>query len=80
MTEYNFEAYAVGIVTASVCSTLSLEQTTTELNLEHPTEIDTPWEVATLDDGALEPFRCGTLNGGPCDKYPATHKHWLFHC
>lgn len=78
--EYDFEAYAVGIVTASACSTLSLEDTTQQMNLEHPTGLESEWEVATQDDGTLEPFRGGLLNGGPCDRHPATHKHWLFHC
>jgi len=68
-----FIAYAVGLVHASVCSALPVEETAARLNAEHPTGVG-PW---TLSD---EDFRDGTPNGCTCHDHPETHQHWLFVC
>ncbi|HEX6970501.1 MAG TPA: hypothetical protein VF174_17040 [Micromonosporaceae bacterium] len=72
---YEFRAYAVGLCSASVCTSLSDEEATERLNSEHPTGISSRWEVAddpTFSDGRPNPL--------PCDDYPDTHRHILFHC
>jgi len=71
---YEFRAYAVGFVSASVCSALSIEETAKRLNYEHPTGIG-PWTLATERE-----FNDGTPMPCECEDYPATHKHYLFHC
>lgn len=71
----NFTAYSVGLMSASVCTSLPLEQATELLNLEHPTGIGSQWTFA--ED---EPFADGSANPHECEQQPATHKHYLFHC
>lgn len=71
----DFEAYAVGVVCASVCSSLSLEETTGRLNEEHPTGIHSGWALSK--DPA---FKTGESNPKPCERSPTTHKHYLFNC
>ena len=71
----DFEAYLVGIVYASVCSALSLEETTARLNAEHPTGIRSQWELSPD-----KKFASGGDNPCPCDRAPTTHKHYLFNC
>ena len=70
-----FDAYSVGIVSASVCSSLSLKETTKRLNTEHPTGISTNWEFARG-----EKFHTGQKNPHLCEVHSKTHKHYLFHC
>ena len=69
----SFRAYSVGLCYASVCTSLSLPETTKRLNLEHPTGIS-PWEKAD------EKFRTGESNPCQCNENPQTHKHYLFVC
>lgn len=70
-----FTAYAVGVCNASVCTSLSDDEATARLNLEHPTGIG-PWFVA-----ADSHFADGThTNPCPCEDKPDTHRHILFHC
>jgi len=69
-----FIAYSVGIVSASVCSSLSPEETADRLNRECPTGISSPWQISS------EAFRTGEPNPCPCEDAPATHKHYLFSC
>jgi len=76
MSSPDFEIYKIGLCCASVCSTLSLEETTERLNVEHPTGITSRWEPskdATFADGK-SPNPC------PCNQNPTTHKHYLFNC
>jgi hypothetical protein len=68
-----FDAYSVGLVFASVCTSLSIEDATRRLNAESPTGVG-DW---MLHDGD---FRTGESNPCPCDKAPETHKHMLFSC
>ena len=74
MSPKDFQAYAVGICNASVCSNLTLEETTRQLNREHPTGIG-KWELSQ------EPtFAAGEPQPCPCNLHPETHKHYLFEC
>lgn len=72
---YDFAAYSVGVVCASVCTSLTDEQATDRLNAEHPTGITTRWQVAPD-----ETFATGQPNPTPCEHHPETHRHILFHC
>ncbi|MGR6922602.1 hypothetical protein ACU635_50825 [[Actinomadura] parvosata] len=69
-----FDAYSVGLVCASVCTSLTDDQAAARLNEAHPTGITSRWEVAD------EPFANGDPNGRPCPDRPDTHRHLLFHC
>jgi hypothetical protein len=59
---------------ASVCSSLSIEETTARLNVKHPTGIASQWQLSG------DKFKGGQENPCPCDKAPDTHKHYLFEC
>lgn len=76
MTEpvHVFAAYSVGLVYASVCTSLTTDQTAARLNEQHPTGITSRWSLAD------EPFASGDANGRPCNTQPATHRHLLFTC
>jgi hypothetical protein len=71
-----FTAYAVGVCNASVCTSLSDEEATFQLNLQHWTGIGAPWQIS--DDTH---FADGThTNPCPCEDQPDTHRHILFNC
>lgn len=70
-----FWAYSLGLCSASVCTSLPDDQATDRLNAEHPTGIDSRWSIA---DGPT--FANGQPNPRPCDSWPDTHRHILFHC
>ena len=70
-----FDAYRVGVMMASVCSSLPLDATGRRLNAERPTGIPSPWQPS--GDAA---FRSGEPNPCPCERNPETHKHYLFEC
>jgi hypothetical protein len=75
MSDPAFTAYAVGLCSASVCTSLPDEEAAERLNAGHPTGISSRWEVAE------EPtFADGTPNPQPCHDHPETHRHLLFHC
>jgi hypothetical protein len=69
-----FTAYAVGLCYASACTSLTDDEATAQMNTEHPTGIDSAWEIAN------EPFASGDPNGRPCDQHADTHRHILFTC
>lgn len=69
------EAYVVGVMTASVCSRFSLEETARRLNEESPTGISSLWQPAENKE-----FATGQPNPCPCERSPETHKHYLFEC
>lgn len=69
----NFWAYTVGVCSASVCSSLPLEEVTAQLNREHPTGISSQWTHSK------ESFADGSSNPWPCPDSPA-NKHYLFEC
>lgn len=71
-----FMPYSVGLVAASVCTSLPVEEAARRLNLLHPTGIDSQWHKSkdkTFADKV-------TANGAPCPDYPETNKHYLFNC
>lgn len=68
-----FTAYAVGFVSASVCTSLPDEDATRRLNIEHMTGVH-PWVIS--DD---ETFADGTPHPCPCPD-SEEHRHVLFHC
>jgi hypothetical protein len=72
------EYYAgVGLVYVSICApaSMTLEQITAQVNLDHPTGIDSAWSLAN------EPFRNGedSRNPHPCE-IDHTRSHYLFSC
>ena len=70
-----FECYALGLVCASVCTSLTNEEAARRLNALHPTGISSGWEVAedaTFADGE-------TPNPAPCPDVEG-HRHVLFEC
>lgn len=69
-----FDAYVVGPVYASVCTSLSDEEATRRLNAEHPTGIASAWAVSS--DAT---FSGGQPNPCPCPQYPG-NRHVLFSC
>jgi hypothetical protein len=69
-----FEAYSVGLVCASVCTNMTVEEATAELNRQHPTGIATRWSLST--DKA---FRGGEPNPCPCNRHEG-RLHYLFNC
>ncbi len=69
-----FEAYSVGIVSASVCTSLTVKEATELLNDEHPTGISSKWSLSKD-----KTFRTGQTNGCNCPDY-AGNKHYLFNC
>ena len=68
-----FEVYSVGFVCASVCTTLSIEEATRRLNIEHSTGVG-PWHLS-----ADPTFASGSPNPSPCDR-GGESKHFLFNC
>ncbi len=71
----DFDVYSTGIYCASVCSALSIKETTRRLNAEHPTGITSDWHPSEDTH-----FRTGQPNPCPCERNPETHKHYLFNC
>lgn len=70
----DFSIIEIGLVFASVCTSLSVEETTDRLNAEHPTGIESRWSLHYAG------FKTGEDNPCPCDRSPETHKHMLFSC
>lgn len=71
----DFEAYSVGLVSASACSSLSRKETERRMNLEHPTGISSGWRISKDKKWAT-----GEPTPSPCNLKPKTHKHYLFNC
>lgn len=69
-----FDAYAVGLCEASVCSSLGKAETRARLNRQRPTGIKSRWRLAK------ESFATGEPNPHPCENFPETHNHYLFDC
>lgn len=70
-----FDVLAVGIVAASVCTSLSDEEATARLNETEPTRISSGWALS--EDPT---FADGSPNPQPCSLKPETHRHLLFNC
>lgn len=71
----DFKVYAAGLTHASVCSSLSLEETTHRLNKEMPSGTRRGWQPC--ED---KKFKSGEPNPCRCEEAPKTHKHYLFDC
>lgn len=69
-----FIPYSVGFISASVCSRLSIEETTKRLNYERPTGITSQWTLSTD-----KTFATGEPQGCQCPDHP-DNKHYLFTC
>lgn len=70
----DFEVYSLGIVSASVCTSLSIEAATERMNKFHPTGIRSEWKLSknkTFASGPPMPCQCPDHE---------THKHYLFNC
>ena len=62
-----FEVY-IGLLSAIVCTNLSVEEAGNRLNREYPSGTPVGWVLADTEDKILQ-----------CDK-KSTHKHILFFC
>lgn len=71
----DFQCYNLGLVCASVCSSLSLKEISKRLNLEYPTGIKSDWRFSNS-----KTFLSGHTNPCHCNTNPKTHKHYLFSC
>lgn len=70
----DFECYRLGLCTASICTSLPIEEAVERMNQENPTGINSPW---SLSDST---FQGGEPNPSPCNESPETHKHYLLEC
>lgn len=70
----DFTIYGLGIVCASVCSSLPREEVERRMAAEE-TGLDHGWFPSK--DKA---FRTGQPNPCPCNSHPETHTHYLFNC
>lgn len=72
-----FQAYKVGLVSASICTNLSIEEATDRLNVEHPTGIASRW----VWNSEAKTFAGGEPHPTPCERDPESgRRHLLFHC
>jgi len=71
----DFVAYDIGTLYASVCSSLTPEETAERMNLANPNGQLPPWRIATEVAS-----RGGRPNPYPCPQDPRTHKHYLMIC
>lgn len=69
-----FDAYSVGPLSASVCSSLGPEETVKRMNEEYPTGIESPWSLAKDTH-----FKTGQPNPCFCEQNPSTHMHYLLY-
>lgn len=69
-----FQAYSVGLISASVCTSLPIDQATQRLNTAYPTGISSKWQPSEDTH-----FKCGTPIGCQCPDYK-DNKHFLFNC
>jgi hypothetical protein len=67
--------YGIGLMCASVCTTLSDDEATEQLNLMEPTGIKAGWVISEDKN-----FRTGEANPCPCELHPETRRHILFNC
>jgi len=71
----DFEAYRIGLDAASVCSSLSQDETVRRMNADHVLPSPLCWHLSKD-----KTFRGGEPNPCPCDRAPETHKHYLMNC
>jgi hypothetical protein len=70
-----FEAYSIGICSASICTSLPIEEAVKRMNDENPTFISSDWELAD-DEYFLDNKN---LNGCNCPDHEG-NKHYLLTC
>lgn len=74
-----FQVISFGVIYASTCSSLDVDETTARLNLVHPTGLafhsNLRWRPSTD-----ETFATGQSNPCRCELQPDTHEHRLFTC
>ena len=70
----DYEAYAVGFVHISVCSSLDPLEVVQRVNEEHPTGLEWGWKIDENN------FASGEANPCPCNTDPETHRHYLMVC
>jgi hypothetical protein len=71
----DFEAYSIGFVCASICTSLPIEEAVKRMNDEHPAGTMNGWMLSKDTN-----FRQGKPNPCPCEDHPETHKHYLLNC
>ena len=75
MVAEHFEVYSLGIVCASVCTSIRDPEAVAEtMNLNHPTGIESDWAVS--EDPT---FKGGAPNPCQCEDHPG-RLHWLLNC
>ena len=74
VASYDFIIYRLGLVYASVCSSLPPEEVAARMKAE-PTGIGSEWFWSRDQN-----FRTGQSNPCPCVVWPNTHVHYLFSC
>lgn len=70
----DFECYALGLIYASICTSLPVEEAIARANDEYPTGLDHGWSLCS------EAFRDGSPNPCACPDAPETHRHYLLGC
>lgn len=74
MNNKHFTAYSVGIVCASVCTDMEIQEAIDQLNREHSTGISSSWVLSES-----KAFRGGEPMPCVCERDP-TRTHYLFNC
>ena len=69
-----FEAYSIGLVCASVCTSLPVEDAVKRMNEENPAGNNLSWQLSEDKN-----FRDGVANGCDCLDCPGK-KHYLLVC
>lgn len=71
----DFECYGTGLIHASICTSLPIEDALVRMNAENPSGTTHGWVKSSN-----ETFATGAANPCPCHDAPDTHKHWLLEC
>lgn len=83
-TEVQVILYAVGLVSASVCTNGTPEQAIEYMNARYPTGLDHGWSLSNdgfaLYDESGNFIGYHTANTLPCDQSPDTHTHYVLEC
>jgi len=74
-----FQLLAIGLVYASVCSSLPEQETTDMLNLVHPTGMVYASDLLWTPSSDVT-FAAGQPNPCKCELRPDTHVHRLYTC
>jgi hypothetical protein len=69
------DLYCIGILSLSVCSRLSPEETVKRVNAIHPCGTTLGWVLS-----GDKTFKDGSPHPGSCEEKPQTHKHYYLIC